>query len=79
MKKTKSTHKVGDILLMSHERLARIQEMDKKIVVLQYVNGIGTAYELRSLLLEVERNLGQSEQVLASFYVGRYIHCMMNR
>lgn len=69
----------GDVLLLSGERLTRVEEIEKDTAALQHIDREGLSYELELHTLSVEKNLGQSNEVLASFYSARSVHARLNR
>lgn len=75
---------VGDVLLLGDGRLTRVVSEMKFFpsgigyVMFQFMDQPGETMQDDDRTLDIERNLGQSEQILISFYTARSIHLRMN-
>lgn len=85
MKKKSLSFEKGDILLLDNGRVVRIEDIGSLTgsvddqLMLQYIDRDGMSYEFDPYALDIERNLGQSEAVLSSFYSARSVHLRLNR
>lgn len=84
MKQKSPSFEKGDILLLDNGRIVRLEDvgaMDYYTtpLILQYIDRDGATYEFSPESLDIEKNLGQSEAVLASFYSMRSVHLRLNR
>lgn len=74
----------GDVILLTDGRLARIAKdiikyrNSTEYVLLQFIDKSGEHYQEDDGTLDIERNLGQTDEVLASFYTARGIHLRLN-
>jgi hypothetical protein len=74
---------VGDVLLLSNGRLARMASEIKldpsgNYFMLQFVHERGETFQDDDGTLDIERNLGQTDEVLTTFYAARGIHERLN-
>jgi hypothetical protein len=74
----------GDVILLTDGRLTRVVSPLHKgttfedYFMLQFIDANGEHLQLDDNTLDIERNLGQSEGVLSSFYTARSIHIRLN-
>lgn len=75
---------IGDVILLSDGRLARVTSELKKFssgmeyFMLQFIDMSGEAMQEDDGTLDIERNLGQSEEILSNFYTTRSIHMALD-
>jgi hypothetical protein len=73
---------VGDVLLLTDGRLARVESEMRVITryfMLQFADMSGQTYQEDDGTLDVERNLGQSDLVLSNFYMVHGIHAAISK
>jgi hypothetical protein len=84
MKKPFEGLEIGDVILLTDGRLARVASEIKKYhsgadyFMLQFMDKSGEHFQEDDGTIDIERNLGQSEDTLASFYTARSIHMRLN-
>ncbi len=82
MKKSNIEYKAGDVLLLLDGDMIRIIETEnshfRNSYTLIYIHDYIT-WHMHISMLKVEKNLGQSSEVLAAFYATRSLHMRLNK
>ena len=84
MKNLSEALEPGDVLLLTDGRIGRVSGDLKKYhsgklyFMIQFMDQNGETFQEDDGTLEVERNLGQSDDILANFYMTRSIHMRLN-
>jgi hypothetical protein len=80
--KKKSGVEEGDVILLTDGRLARVTSPMQGSIdfyfMMQFIDTNGETMQLDDGTLDIDRNLGQSEEILANFYAARSIHLRLN-